>query len=215
MRTLILPLIIITALASSCSSAYKSGQTPDDLYYSPETGAYVKQTEDKDKWESPEDRYVKYKVRNRRWRTLDDYDYWNDSRYNYQCHCVCGPVYTSYAYNPYHYWAGFYPYVKYYPSYYYTNPSKSPITAYSNPKYYNNNNQYNPKFGGSSNNNNAGSLFRRVFTSPNSGNTGGSTRTTNAIRTFENSGSSTPSSNAGGRSGGFNSSGSSRKTSRD
>ena len=83
--------ISIAVILTSCSTAYKTGQTPDDVYYSPvkEVVAKNEDKEDdkKDKYEeytSAEDRYLKMKTRNRdRWQTLDDYEYWNDTRYQY------------------------------------------------------------------------------------------------------------------------------------
>jgi uncharacterized membrane protein YgcG len=89
---------------TSCSTAYKSGQTPDDVYYSP---AKFEENKDDDKEDrddqvrqSAEDRRVRQTIRDRRWRDLDEYDYtFNNSPYNY-CYCNC-PNY-GYYYNPYY-----------------------------------------------------------------------------------------------------------------
>lgn len=78
---------LIAALVSGCSSAYKASQTPDDVYYSPAKSARAnRQIQNDDRYEdysaSQEDRYLRMKVRNpNRWSMIDDYSYWNDSRY--------------------------------------------------------------------------------------------------------------------------------------
>ncbi|HEX2534500.1 MAG TPA: hypothetical protein VHK69_12230, partial [Chitinophagaceae bacterium] len=83
-----LPLLSLAFLAS-CTSAYKTGQTPDDVYYSPTRpqDAYVhtetRQDRQERKYESDRrddrydedyyyDRYLRMKIRNRsRWSTID------------------------------------------------------------------------------------------------------------------------------------------------
>lgn len=89
----VLPLIALVLFASSCSTAYKSGQTPDDVYYSPERKVervdYVQTNRDDDRptyrsnrrqadaedyYGYDEDRYLRMKARNRnRWSDLDYY----------------------------------------------------------------------------------------------------------------------------------------------
>src|SRR5688500_3829498 len=77
----------LAALITGCSSAYKASQTPDDVYYSPaRSGGAHRETRNEDRYEdyvsSQEDRYLRMKVRDRnRWSMIDDYSYWNDSRY--------------------------------------------------------------------------------------------------------------------------------------
>lgn len=44
MKHKILPIISTVLILSSCSTAYKSTQTPDDVYYSPATGIEEKET---------------------------------------------------------------------------------------------------------------------------------------------------------------------------
>ena len=72
-------LALTVAVLSSCTSAYKTGQTPDDVYYSPvrKAAEYV-QVEQK---EEPvqrtedyyEDRFLRMRIEDRyRWSTLDD-----------------------------------------------------------------------------------------------------------------------------------------------
>src|SRR4051794_24372830 len=74
-------------MLASCSSAYKAAQTPDDVYYSPaRTNSAQKNVAKEDRYEeylgSQDDQYLKMKIRDRnRWSTIDDYAYWNDSRY--------------------------------------------------------------------------------------------------------------------------------------
>lgn len=83
MKTNLLISIITIGLLTSCSSMYKSGQTPDDVYYSPVNGvAEEKRYEDNSQTE--DDNYLRMKVRNNyRWSRIDDYSYWYDSRYNF------------------------------------------------------------------------------------------------------------------------------------
>lgn len=84
--------MIIATLISSCNTAYQSGQTPDDLYYSPgkdiSSSEVRKQTEDGEKYDqyvrTMDDRYLRMKVANRnQWSVMDDFSYWNDMRYNF------------------------------------------------------------------------------------------------------------------------------------
>ncbi len=106
MQSKILLFVLSVAAFSSCSTAYKTGQTPDDVYYSP-----VKVVEEKTETKREEQRYENRKndyeitmsIRDRRWRNFrDDYDY-DNSPYNY-CYCNC--YHTGYYYNPYYYpWA--------------------------------------------------------------------------------------------------------------
>ncbi len=243
----------ITLLAS-CSTAYKAGQTPDDVYYSPgreiasakeEEKAQQEQAQYEEYISSQDDRYLRMKVANRsRWNSLDDYDYWYDSRYDF-CR------YNAYSnYNLYNNWSltigyGNRPYMGYGAGYGYgygygwNSPvytlisygtpkfsggggytSGSNISAYRNKTYNNTNYGYiDPKTGSfkpSSNNSSFGNLLKRVFT------TSSGTSVDRAARTFDNSSpnrtSTTPppatSSNAGGSSGGFKSTGSSTSTGR-
>lgn len=97
MSTRNLLLLIAAVGLGSCSTIYKSGQTPDDVYYSPapqqravasnnndsdeyygdeEDGDYVNVRTDQDRNAySGEDNYLRMKVRNRNmWSSLDYYD---------------------------------------------------------------------------------------------------------------------------------------------
>src|SRR5918993_6008453 len=130
MNSRIILLGLTVAALSSCSTAYKSGQTPDDVYYSParETDAYVKvendderryRSEDRyrsndnyrsnDDYVNSDDRWLRMRVRNRyRWSAFDDYQ-WNDWRYN-------SWSYNSYnSYSPFNnYWNSYYSWNSYY-----------------------------------------------------------------------------------------------------
>src|SRR5215211_1545328 len=97
MKKNFLPIIIASLLMAGCSAAYKTGQTPDDVYYSsgktvvaseevrqdsrrPDDGAYQSYFQDED------DAYLRMKVRNGgKWNSLDDQDYW----YGYNGGCQC------------------------------------------------------------------------------------------------------------------------------
>lgn len=89
---------IATVAVTSCSTAYKSGQTPDDVYYSParaiEENSYRNEVDYRT--DNYEDRAIRMQVIDRRWRYLDmDYDYRYDPyRYGYN---------YGYYYNPYYY----------------------------------------------------------------------------------------------------------------
>ena len=104
MNSITLLLILTVAALSSCSTAYKSGQTPDDVYYSPVKTIEEKQNNDRNevKTEPAKDYDITMSIRDRRWRDFDnDYDY-NNSPY-YYCNCKCNNY--GYYYNPsYHPW---------------------------------------------------------------------------------------------------------------
>jgi hypothetical protein len=90
-----LPLLTFVILLTSCSSVYRSGQTPDDVYFSPERPReeYVRVDNRNDRSdrryqltdeEAREDRYLRMKARNRRYSFLeDDYDYFAYNGNNY------------------------------------------------------------------------------------------------------------------------------------
>jgi hypothetical protein len=111
MKTLLL--ILSIAFFASCSTAYKSGQTPDDVYYS--KSKVVVNSEDRYEKEvyRYDDRQIRMSAYDPRWRNLDyDYDY--DWRYN------------PYAYG--------YNYGYYYNPYYYAYPVYACGTTFVNPK---------------------------------------------------------------------------------
>lgn len=103
---LYLPLLTSVLIFASCSTAYKNGQTPDDVYFSPERQrdeyVRVKQKDDRQYQiqsdeELREDRYLRMKTSYRRYSALDDYD----------CYCYTGSNYnrysTYYRFNNYNY----------------------------------------------------------------------------------------------------------------
>lgn len=110
MGSKILLLALSAAAFSSCSTAYKTGQTPDDVYYSPARVVEVKEKQQGDQDDRKQGSYrraVDYEItmgiRDRRWRDFrDDYEY-NNSPYHYM---TCNTYNYGYYYNPYYYpWA--------------------------------------------------------------------------------------------------------------
>jgi hypothetical protein len=111
MKRQILLLAITAAALSSCTTAYKTGQTPDDVYFSPAKpqDEYVRVKDQQEEYRYDDnyydDRYLRMKVQNRtRWDYLDDwyaYDRYS-YRYNYYYGSYYNP-YTSWNYynNPY------------------------------------------------------------------------------------------------------------------
>lgn len=127
MKSRILLLAAVAIGVSSCSTMYKSGQTPDDLYYSPapqqriannndnddgysdnqSNQEYVNVQTDQDRTAySGDDNYLRMKVRNRAmWSAFDDYAMY-DAMYS--------PYYGSsfglglgFGYNPYSFYSPF------------------------------------------------------------------------------------------------------------
>src|SRR6266705_2647847 len=91
-------LILIIAGLSSCSIAYKSAQTPDDVYYSPAPPRvdYVS-TDNNEKrnvynGQNNDDKQIRRIIHNRMWRRYHDYDYGYDYGYGYD---------YPYSYYPY------------------------------------------------------------------------------------------------------------------
>ena len=109
-----LPFLSLILLAS-CSTAYKSGQTPDDVYFSPvrPQDEYVRVQKDDDRQYRQDDRnydedayrddrYVRMRVRNRMWTVLDDgysYSYYPSTPLAYSSWSAYN--YWNYLYNPY------------------------------------------------------------------------------------------------------------------
>jgi uncharacterized membrane protein YgcG len=102
---LLLLALTVTAF-SSCSTAYKTGQTPDDVYYSPirpinEENEREERRQEEARRESPEDRDIRMGIRNSRWRTLNvDYGY-GFNRYSPNCNCYCNNFGFGYYNHPY------------------------------------------------------------------------------------------------------------------
>lgn len=123
MKSFIL-LLSLSLIFASCSTAYKSGQTPDDVYFSPERprAEYVRVDDDEDRYyrgqsdrnnndyyNYEEERYLRMKVRNRqRWSYLDN-DFYSYNPYAYN---NFGYYYNS-PWNSYSYWDHYYnPYAR-------------------------------------------------------------------------------------------------------
>jgi hypothetical protein len=198
-------LLIAIAAASitSCSTAYKSGQTPDDVYFSPVRGIdekdNVKQQRDerRDDYRADnyEEREIRMATRDRRWRDLNDY-------YDYNCY-----------YDPYRYG---YNYGYYYNPYYYNRPVYLPGYAIVNPKNttprmtnlgsYSNNTLVvsNNKTGQTkwiqstksyNNSNNSGSFIRRIITPAGNQSSSGSSSSRNSGAEINNTRTYTPANN--------------------
>ena len=102
-------LMTLVVLFQSCTTAYRTGQTPDDVYYSPsrpddeylvvqrrETRRYRLASEDY------EDRYLRMRVRDRnRWDELNDW-------YTYERSTLGFNSYFTPALNPYISWNHYY-----------------------------------------------------------------------------------------------------------
>jgi hypothetical protein len=116
---LYIPLLALTALAfSSCVSAYKTGQTPDDVYFSPgkeeKAQEYVQLEQRDDRYyqgsDYYEDRFLRMRMLNRnRWSALDDYYFYNTYAYN---------PYGFYNHNWYSPWNSYYAWNNFYNPYY-------------------------------------------------------------------------------------------------
>jgi hypothetical protein len=101
MNTKLLLIPLIVAGFASCSTAYKTAQTPDDVYFSPAPlhDDYVRSDNEENRnvynGESTEDRSIRRTIHNRRWRRYHDYDYGYDYGYPFG--------YYPYGYYPYGY----------------------------------------------------------------------------------------------------------------
>lgn len=225
MKPVILLLLISSAVFTGCTTAYKTGQTPDDVYYSPlpARDAYVKSEQKEEPRQTYndqyyEDRYLRMKVQNRlRWYDLDDW-------YAYERYTFNHNYYFGSYYNPYNTWNYYYnPYccchanvVYSYPKSTMSAPPAKPrvfsLASYSNPKTNNSNNSARvntalPRYDNSNNNSNnrktLGQTIRDMMgnnSNSNSGNQGSqSTRTytpSNNNSSSSSSGSSSSSSSS-------------------
>ena len=130
--------IIFIGLLSSCSSAYKTAQTPDDVYYSPASGASEYVVTEKNGSYAPEnvpmdDRYLRMKIMSRnRWSSFDDdYSYWNDPHWNNRTYFNTYSNYNSIVYGGLYNYSPYYFYNPFTPAYYgqpyivYNNVAKS------------------------------------------------------------------------------------------
>src|SRR5678809_962284 len=101
MKRQILLLAITAAALSSCTTAYKTGQTPDDVYFSPTRpqDEYVRVKEKEENQYDDEyydDRYLRMKVHNHsQWNSLDDW--YSYERYGYRVNSYYGTYYNTYT----------------------------------------------------------------------------------------------------------------------
>ncbi len=99
-KLLLLALAVVSF--TSCSTIYKSGQTPDDVYYSPvrisgETSNSERQNDERNYSQErnySEDRQIRLGIYDYRWRNFDNDISYNPYRYGYN---------SNYYYNPYYY----------------------------------------------------------------------------------------------------------------
>jgi len=209
-----LPLLSFTLVFASCSTAYKTGQTPDDVYFSPERpqAEYVRvddRDEDRyyrgeqnsnDYYNYEEERYLRMKVRNRqRWSYLDN-DFYSYNPYVYNNY----NYYYNSPWNSYSYWDQCYnPYSRQIivinpKSPTYNRPRTVNLRVFDNPQSntstINNSKSYNSKTGSSNTTNssaprrNIGSDLRNIFNTGSSNNS--SSNMPSSSRTSTNSSSS-------------------------
>lgn len=200
MKSLILLLAFAALAFSSCTSAYKTGQTPDDVYYSPvrEQDEYVDVDKKDDRRyegsdEYYEDRYLRYRARSPyRWSTLDDYYYSTPYAWHYGGYYGGFNNYYS-PYSSYHCWNNYYnPYYPgviisnhpgYYNNYNYRPPSRP--AAFNIASYNNGNNTRNSRAAGGSYNNSNGSRYNN--SNGNSGRRSSGSLGNSVRRVFSNS----------------------------
>lgn len=221
MKSTLLILGLATLVLGSCSTAYKSGQTPDDVYYSPvrpQDEYLTSQKEDDRQYRYNDDyysdRYLHMKVADRtRWGTLDDW-YYNDYRYRRYY-----PYYNDW--NAYSYWNNYYN--PYYNHYLVVNPKT--VNTYTKPRTFNlntytpsnaskgrgnsktgnigsgsNDDYYSMPRNSSANNKNTGGFLRNIFNSSQSGSSNSSSGSSNSKVSSGNTSSSSSSSSSSGSS---------------
>ena len=182
MKSKVLLLALSVAALSSCTTAYKTGQTPDDVYFSPARpqDEYVRiDKEDSRQYRSDDDyyddRYLRMKVNNRsRWNDFNDWYSYEKYGFGYNY------TYGTY-YNPYNSW-------NYYYNPYCTNTviiNSKNTSTYNKPRTYNLN-TYNSTAGSSTTQNN---MFKYVGSANNN--------TSNTYTAPRNSSSRSTNSNSG------------------
>jgi len=234
MKSAILLLALTTAAFTSCTTAYKTGQTPDDVYFSPARpqDEYVQTEKEDDRQysysdEYYDDRYLRMKVRNRyRWNDLNDWYYYERYGFGHNYY------YGSY-YNPYNSWNYYYnPYCCCYGNNHYSNPKNISYTPPVKPHSFNlagyTNSNYNtgnaksaktsgihPVYNNSNNNSNSNNgkglsnTIRNILRSNDNSNSGSSGSSGNSgSRTYNPSSSSSSNNSSSSSSSGSSSSGS-------
>ncbi len=133
---------------SSCSSMYKAGQTPDDVYYSPapqRERVVAASGDDQPEYYStnPSDQYVRLKSADQaRWSYFDDYNYYDSYYAPGYAGAYYGSGYGIYSgwgiglgiFSPFSYWNSYYAWNSYYNPYFY-NPYYGGGVVIVNPKY--------------------------------------------------------------------------------
>ncbi len=226
-----LPLLSLSLLVASCTTAYKTGQTPDDVYFSPEHPqeeyVRVEKSEDRQYRSAPqtrvddyynyEDSYLRMKVRNRnRWVYLDN-DFYSYNPYAYRYYN--NSFYYNSPWNSYSYWN--YYYNPYAPQVIVLNPKSTTVsrprtinlrtfynptttnTQSANPK----NQNYRSAYDGSNSNSrprrDIGNDLRNIFSNSGSSNNNSYSTPSRSSSSSSNSSSSSGSSgSSGGSSGG-------------
>lgn len=211
-----LSILSLAIIFASCTSAYKSGQTPDDVYYSPArpVDEYVRQEKNDKKMYRDDDeayrddRYLRMKIRDRRYDGLFD-DYYSYNPYYY--HYYNGSLIYNSPWSSCNYWNYYHnPYysrvVTVVPtSPVYNKPRTFDLSVYdpkpsnNNPKISSYSNPSSRSYNESNNNyrnsgKDAGSFLRNVFSGSNSGNSGVSPAPNRSSSSSSSSGSSSGSS---------------------
>lgn len=238
MKSAIIPALILVAALSSCTTAYKTGQTPDDVYYSsarPQTEEDKTEKEERRDYSYSDDyyddRYLRMKIRNRyQWNDLNDW--YSYDRYSFGYNYAWGTYYNpynswNYYYNPYCCCHGNHAYNS--PKLAYINPAvvrphNFNLGGYTNTNYNNTNNNNGktavrnsgsrPVYNNSNNNNSGRGLsntVRTIFSGNENNNNSGSSGSSgsSSSRTYTPSSSSSSSSSSGSSSSGSSSGGSS------
>ncbi len=131
MKTRYLFIICTAALFSSCSSAYRTAQNSDDVYYSQGRTTTTSAAANSDEYytANPNDQYLMMRVQNpNRWSAFDNYDY----GYGY------GGMYSPYSYGGIGFYSGYSPWMSF--------GFWDPLFSYMN-AYFAWNGCYNPYYG--------------------------------------------------------------------
>lgn len=192
MKSLILILAVTIAALSSCTTAYKTGQTPDDVYYSaprPQTDDERTESQDRRDYtysdEYYDDRYLRMKVRNRyRWNDLNDW-------YSYDRYSFGYNYYFGSYYNPYNSWNYYYnPYCCCHSNYYnFGNPHYASVKPIVKPRTFNLNGYTNNNYNNTNNTGNTKTAVRTSSSRPVYNNTNSNTNSnpkglSNTVRTI-------------------------------
>ena len=227
MKRQILLLAITTAALSSCTTAYKTGQTPDDVYFSPTRpqDEYVRVEEKQDdryQYDDKyyDDRYLRMKVHNpSQWSSLDDWYSYDRLGYSYNSY------YGTY-YNPYTSWNYYYnPYchnnvIAYHPGYTgqtsvaqnVSKPRNFNLASYTNINNYNNANNsikmnsyktgmVRPVYNNKNSNNGFSNTLKQIFNTGTNINSSSNSSYSSPSRSYTPSSSSSSSGGSSGSSG--------------